>query len=166
MLDAALAEYQKKTGGDLLAHWLAAEVQNCESVDAVLHILRDQAKAFERSDDQRLMKWIDPLVHVLYTFSGALGDGVSVVLITNPSHVMWFLTLLLKAFPPAKVIFTGIGVLLGVRVLSLPFVDLTSLTLEFYRRRRMSEQVTVLSSIFLSASRAFSSVSRFILKFP
>ncbi|KAH8993442.1 hypothetical protein EDB92DRAFT_1854195 [Lactarius akahatsu] len=41
------------------------------------------------------MKWIDPLVHVLYTFSGALGDGVSL------------------AFPPAKVIFTGIGVLLA-----------------------------------------------------
>ncbi|KAI9429977.1 hypothetical protein H4582DRAFT_2021100 [Lactarius indigo] len=40
------------------------------------------------------MRWIDPLVHVLYTFSGALGDGVSL------------------AFSPAKVIFTGIGVLL------------------------------------------------------
>ena len=26
-----------------------------------------------------------------------------------------------KAFPPAKVIFTGIGVLLGVRALALPF---------------------------------------------
>lgn len=28
-----------------------------------------------------------------------------------------------KAFPPAKVIFTGISVLLGVRALALPFVD-------------------------------------------
>ena len=83
MLDAALAEYQKKTGTDLLAHWLAAELQTCESVDAVLDILRDQAKAFEQSGDQRLMRWIDPLVHVLHTFSGALGDGVSLVLITN-----------------------------------------------------------------------------------
>ena len=84
MLDAALAEYQKKTGDDLLAHWLATELQPCESVDAVLDILRDQAKAFERSGDQRLMKWIDPLVHVLYTFSGALGDGVSLVLTVSP----------------------------------------------------------------------------------
>ena len=92
MLDAALAEYQKKTGDDLLAHWLANELRPCESVDAVLDILRDQAKAFERSDDQKLMKWIDPLVHVLYTFSGALGDGVGVVCSTNLFHVQWILT--------------------------------------------------------------------------
>ena len=31
------------------------------------------------------------------------------------------LTLLAKAFPPAKMIFTGIGVLLGVRALAQPF---------------------------------------------
>ena len=82
MLDAALVEYKKKTGDDLLAHWLALEVQTCQSVDAVLDVLREQAKAFDRSGDQKLMKWIDPLVHVLYTFSDALGDGVSLVLIT------------------------------------------------------------------------------------
>ncbi len=86
MLDAALAEYKKKTGDDLLAHWLAAELQICESVDAVLDVLRDQAKAFERSGDQKLMKWIDPLVHVLHTFSGTLGDGVSLVCIRSPIH--------------------------------------------------------------------------------
>ena len=31
------------------------------------------------------------------------------------------LMLIAKAFPPAKVIFTGIGVLLGVRALALPY---------------------------------------------
>ena len=83
-LDAALAEYKKKTGNDLLAHWLATELQTCESVDAVLDILRDQAKGFGKSGDQKLLGWIDPLVHVLHTFSDALGDGVSLVIITNP----------------------------------------------------------------------------------
>ena len=83
MLNSALAESKKKTGNDLLAHWLAAELQTCESVDAVQDILRDQAKAFEKSGDQGLMKWINPLVLVLHTFSGALGDIVSPVLITN-----------------------------------------------------------------------------------
>ena len=63
MLDAALAEFKKKTGNDLLSHWLAAELQTCESVDAVLDILRDQAKVFEPSGKQKLMKWIDPLVN-------------------------------------------------------------------------------------------------------
>ena len=86
MLDVALIEYKKKTGEDLQAVSLASELQSCESVDSVLDILRNQAKAFERSGDQKLMKWIDPLVHVLYTFSGALGDGIGVVSITNPIH--------------------------------------------------------------------------------
>ena len=86
MLDAALTEYKKKTGDDLLAHWLATELQTCESANAVLDILRGQAKAFERSGDQKLMKWIGPLVHILYTFSGALGDGVGLVFISNLIH--------------------------------------------------------------------------------
>ena len=84
MLDVALAEYKKTTGEDFLAHWLAAELQSCETVHAVLDILRDQAKAFGQAGDQKLMKYMGPLVHVLYTFSGVLGDGVSLVLITNP----------------------------------------------------------------------------------
>ena len=86
MLDAALAEYKKKTGNDLLAHWLANELKTCESVDAVMDILRDQAKGFGKAGDQKLMGWIDPLVHVLHTFSDALGDGVSLVHIANLIH--------------------------------------------------------------------------------
>jgi hypothetical protein len=89
MLDTALAEYKKKTGNDLLAFWLASELQTCESVDSVLDILRVQAKAFERSDDQKLIKWIDPLINVLFTFSDALGDGVSLVSITIPIREDW-----------------------------------------------------------------------------
>ena len=120
MLDAALIRYKNETGEDLQAIWLASELQSCESVNSVLDILRDQANALDRSGDRKLMNWIDPLVHVLSTFSDALGDGVSLVCITNiDSKCM--LILLAKAFPPAKVIFTGIGVLLGVRALGLLF---------------------------------------------
>ena len=78
-LDTALIEYKKKTGKDLQAIWLASELQTCESVDSVLDLLRDQAKTLERSDDQKPMKWIDPLVHVLSIFLDALGAGVSLV---------------------------------------------------------------------------------------
>ncbi|KAH9033729.1 hypothetical protein EDB83DRAFT_1830797 [Lactarius deliciosus] len=129
MLDAALAEYQKKTGDDLLAHWLASELQTCESVDGVLNILRDQANAFEQSGDQKLMKWIDPLVHVLYTFSGALGDGVSLT------------------FPPAKVIFTGIGILLAaakdVRASHDAIIDLFERIESFFKRLRVYTQISL-----------------------
>jgi hypothetical protein len=117
MIDVALIKYKKKTKKDLQAVWLASELQTCESIDSVLDILRDQANALDRSGDRNLMTWIDPLVHVLSTFSDALGDGVSLVCIIN-TDLKWMLTLLAKAFPPAKVIFTGIGVLLGVRALA------------------------------------------------
>jgi hypothetical protein len=83
MLDAALIKYKEKTGEDLQAIWLASELQTAESADSVVDLLRDQAKALDRSDDQQRMKWIDPLVHVLSTFSDALGDGVSLVCIVN-----------------------------------------------------------------------------------
>ena len=84
MLDSALAEYKRNTGNDLLALWLASELQTCDSVDSVLDVLRGQAKAFERSDaDQKLIKWIDPLVNVLFTFLDALGDGVSLVTVIH-----------------------------------------------------------------------------------
>ncbi|KAH8979516.1 hypothetical protein EDB83DRAFT_2327091 [Lactarius deliciosus] len=97
ILDAALTEYKKKTGKELLDHPLATEVQRCDSVDAIKAIFQGQAKAFQRfkDGDQRLMKWISPVVDILYTFSGTLG-GVAGM-----------------AFPPAAVIFTGIGVLLA-----------------------------------------------------
>jgi hypothetical protein len=160
MLDDALARYKRTTRNDLLTLWLASEMQTCDSFDAVLDILRDQAKAFERSDDQRLMKWIDPLAHVLHTFSDAL-DGVSSVLIKNPLHdnltnLIHFSGATFKAFPPENVIFTGIGALLAVRVLAIPFRGCPLLTPKFYRRRRMSEHVTVLSLTSSSASRACS----------
>ena len=81
MLDAALIKYKNKTGEDLQAIWLASELQSCESVNSVLDILRDQANTLDRSGDRKLMTWIDPLVHVLSSFSDALGDCVSLVCI-------------------------------------------------------------------------------------
>ena len=84
MLYAALTEYKKNTGQDLQARWIAAEIKTCSYVDAVLDIVRGHAIAFERSEDQKLMKYIDLLVQVLYSFSDALCDGVSLVFITIP----------------------------------------------------------------------------------
>jgi hypothetical protein len=111
----ALVEYKKEIGKDLQAIWLASEMKTCQHVDGVLEIIRDHANAFERSDDQALMKWIDPLVPVLYTFSDAFGGVFSLVRTMNVDS-KGMLTVLAKTVPPAKVILAGIGVLLGVRV--------------------------------------------------
>ncbi|KAH9061945.1 hypothetical protein EDB87DRAFT_1821506, partial [Lactarius vividus] len=97
ILDSALSEYKRETGKQLLDHPLAAELQRCDSVDAVLAIFQGQAEAFQqfRDGDQRLMKWISPVVDVLFTFSGTLSEIAGV------------------AFPPAGPVFTGISVLLA-----------------------------------------------------
>ncbi|SRR6266702_3097291 len=81
ILDAALNEYKKKTGNDLLDNWLAKELQSCDSVEAVLGIIQGQAEAFDkfRIGDKKLMKWVGSSVHVLYTISATLGEGVGMV---------------------------------------------------------------------------------------
>jgi hypothetical protein len=85
ILDVALNEYRKNTGNDLLSHPLAIELQRCDSVDDILAILQRQANTFEQSRDSNrgLMKWISPSVHILYSFSAALGDGVGLVRLGN-----------------------------------------------------------------------------------
>jgi hypothetical protein len=81
ILVVALNEYKKNTGNDLLSHPIAIEIQRCDTIDGILAILQRQANTFEQSRDSNrgLMKWIGPSVHILYSFSAALGDGVSLV---------------------------------------------------------------------------------------
>ncbi|KAH9011724.1 hypothetical protein EDB83DRAFT_353431 [Lactarius deliciosus] len=96
IFEKALKEYKKKTKHDLTAHPLASKLQPCNSPADVLTILQDQVDQFEqsRSGDERLRKWLDPTINVLYAFSQTLGEGVGLV------------------FSPAKAIFAGAGVLL------------------------------------------------------
>ncbi|KAH9014257.1 hypothetical protein EDB84DRAFT_1443925 [Lactarius hengduanensis] len=131
VLDAALSEYKKKTGKDLHDHPLATEVQRCDSVDAIKAIFQGQAKAFQRfrDGDQRLMKWISPVVDVLYTFSGTLGEVAGM------------------AFPPAGVIFTGIGILLSaakdVRSSHDALVELFERIENFFKRLGVYTQISL-----------------------
>ncbi|KAH9044962.1 hypothetical protein EDB83DRAFT_1564312 [Lactarius deliciosus] len=125
ILDAALSKYQKKTGKNILSHPLAVELQRCNSIDAVLAILQRQSEAFEqfRGGDQRLMKGIELSVHVLYALSATLGEGVGLV------------------FPPAKVIFSGIGILLAaakdVKASHDALVDLFGRIEGFFKRLKV-----------------------------
>ncbi|KAH9053695.1 hypothetical protein EDB87DRAFT_202491 [Lactarius vividus] len=92
----AFKAYKKQTGQDITSHPLAAQLKTCDSPDAILAVLKAQAEEFEQSrrDDERLTKWLNPTVNVLYAFSATLGEGIGLV------------------FSPTKVIFAGIGVLL------------------------------------------------------
>ncbi|KAH9031124.1 hypothetical protein EDB85DRAFT_1383364 [Lactarius pseudohatsudake] len=96
IFNAALKAYEKKTKNDLLAHPLAAQLQSCNSPADILVVLQDKVKEFDESSsaDERLSRWLNPTIEVLYAFSATLGEGVGLI------------------FSPAKVIFAGAGVLL------------------------------------------------------
>ena len=81
IFEAASREYKKLTKEDLNTHPFFVEFDSCDSPDAVLSIFKRQAEVFDeiRGGDEKLMKWLDPMVHILFTFSGALGEGVGLV---------------------------------------------------------------------------------------
>jgi hypothetical protein len=81
IFQAALKSYQKQTKKDLLTHPLASQLQSCNSTTAILTILEDQVREFDkaRSGDERLTKWLGPTVNVLYAFSDTISGGVSLV---------------------------------------------------------------------------------------
>ena len=81
IFNASMKEYEKKTKNDLLAHPLMAQLQTCNSPADILVILRTQAQQFEQStsSDDKLTRWLNPTVNVLYAFSSALGSGVGLV---------------------------------------------------------------------------------------
>ncbi|KAH9033911.1 hypothetical protein EDB85DRAFT_1043118 [Lactarius pseudohatsudake] len=98
IFEKALEEYKKKTGEDLTTHPLAAQINGCNSPEAILIVLEGKANELNqsRSSDERLTKWLNPTVNILNTLSATLGDTAGLV------------------FPPAKIIFSGIGILLAV----------------------------------------------------
>jgi hypothetical protein len=81
IFQVALTSYRKQTKEDLLAHPLASQLRSCESTTAILAILQDQVREFEKhtDGDERLTKWLGPTVNVLSAFSAAVSWGVSLV---------------------------------------------------------------------------------------
>ena len=90
IINNALDTYKARTRKDLLAHPLAARLQNCDSPTAILSVLQQQVQGPDqtRSTDERWTKWLDPTVNVLSAFSNILGAGVSLVCFrTCTSHI-------------------------------------------------------------------------------
>lgn len=81
VFNAALEAYEKATKNKLLKHPLSAQLESCNSPDAILSVLKNLVQQSDRrsSDDERLRNWLDPTVKVLYTFSATLGGGAGLV---------------------------------------------------------------------------------------
>jgi hypothetical protein len=77
----ALKAYEKRTKKDLLAHPLAAELNTCNTPNAILSVLQQQVPGLDqlRSSDDRWSKWLDPTANVLFALSASLGEGVGLV---------------------------------------------------------------------------------------
>jgi hypothetical protein len=81
IFEVAKSEYQKVTGKSLDTHTFAAELVGCDSPEAFSNVLQIQAEAFSSfcKRDEKLMKWLRPIVNVLFTVSGTIGEGVGIV---------------------------------------------------------------------------------------
>ena len=77
----ALLDYTKQTGVDLAKYDFANRLERCGSFDEVLQLLCDKAKEFKeyRDGNRQLIKWIAPVVGVVHSFAGFLGEATSIV---------------------------------------------------------------------------------------
>jgi hypothetical protein len=118
IFDKALKAYKVKTKQDLATHPLAKQLNLCDSPAAILTILQDQVRHFEksRSGDERLRRWLGPTINVLYAFTETLGVGVGIVRVNRFVGDI-VLIQIPQVFSPAQAVFAGAGVLLLVRVL-------------------------------------------------
>jgi hypothetical protein len=81
IFNLALDAYREKTKSDLASHPLLSKLETCSSPDATLVLLREQIPGFDqaRHGDDKLMRWLNPAVKVLYSFSATFGDGATLV---------------------------------------------------------------------------------------
>jgi hypothetical protein len=79
----ALNSHERRSKKDRLVHPLSAQLQSCNSPSSLI-VLQQQVQELNqsRSSDERLTKWLNPIVNVLYTFSETLGEGGSLVCLT------------------------------------------------------------------------------------
>jgi hypothetical protein len=75
IFDAALIEYARQTGINLATYPPAEKLMNCGSPDAVIQLLQEKMQGFKvfRDRGSKLIKWLRPLVQVIYLVSGVLG---------------------------------------------------------------------------------------------
>ena len=79
ILDKALADYCEQVDVQLDKHPFIDQLRGSDSPDNVLKLLEDKAKAFKvyRDGNRKLINWLSPVVQVVHTLSGVIGQAVS-----------------------------------------------------------------------------------------
>jgi hypothetical protein len=82
LFEAALQDYENQTGITLANHPLAEKFQDCDSVESVTTVLREQTQAFnEFRGKEKVMKPLQRSVTVLYNLSATADVGQAVGLV-------------------------------------------------------------------------------------
>jgi hypothetical protein len=167
IFNVALEKYKRKTKQDLAKHPLLPRLQSlqsCDSPDAILTVLREQAPEFNQSQnsDDGLTKWVTPTVNVLYSFSATLGRVVGLVNIRIFLYDIVQSNIYLPGIPISKHNFYG-----GWRSSPGPCLSRFPCTTYFntltLRRLKMSALAETSLSTSLTASKDFSNGLRFTL---
>ena len=70
LLEAAFHDYEKQTGIVLANHPLAEQFQNCDSVESLTALLREQIQSFsEFRGRDKIMRFLKNVVSALYNLS-------------------------------------------------------------------------------------------------
>ncbi|KAF8262384.1 hypothetical protein EI94DRAFT_1704822 [Lactarius quietus] len=136
ILDAALVDYSKQVGIDLITHPLADNLRSCTSPDDVLKVLEDKAKEFKdfRDGNRKLINWLSPVVHVVHNLCAVLGASITLI-----------------PFKPANAIFSGVDVLITAASLVGSsydaLVDLFECLGNFLKRLRIYSDIPLIPSM-------------------
>jgi len=117
LFELALEDYEVKTKISLAEHSFAQKLEDCHSVESITTLLQDQARAFgEFRGRARIMESIRSTVSSLDKLSAtaAFGGCTGSVRQKAPMTALHLSDIVLQAFPPAKAVHTGLGVLLAV----------------------------------------------------
>ena len=82
LFESAMKDYEEKTGIALDKHPLAEQLQNCDSVESVATVLREQTQAFsEFREKDKVLKPLKKVLSVLHTLSAgaSLGQDIGLV---------------------------------------------------------------------------------------
>jgi hypothetical protein len=81
LISKALTDYADNTGINLKENPFAEKLQSCDSANGVFDLLQEKAKSFQeyRDGNRKLIDWLSPVVRVLHTFSGIIGEATALV---------------------------------------------------------------------------------------
>ena len=84
LFEAAIQDYETQTGITLANHPLAEQLQNCDSVESITAVLRDQTQAFSQFlGNDKVLKPLKKVVSVLYKLSATASFGQDIGLVCS-----------------------------------------------------------------------------------